>query len=160
MPFPESQDANLRVELGFSLISLLNFLVFSFFFNDICPVYVGGISKQSPGGERRERLRAFQEKPIVAKPDMTLPLGGGSRSWKVVGPADKCFARMSFPAVPEPWLIIQTGIPFWPQCCLCKNLGGTPASSISNMLSLALPPQNVLSPTSTGLGQPHVLGNS
>lgn len=60
---------------------------------------------------KEERLRAFQEKPIVSKPAVTLPLGGDSRSWKVVGPVDRCFARLLFPVVPEPRLIIQTVIP-------------------------------------------------
>lgn len=69
-------------------------------------LFMWGISKQSPGGGRRERLRAFQEKVTV-----TLPLGGDSRSWKVVGPVDRCFARVLFLVVPEPRLIIQTVIP-------------------------------------------------
>lgn len=67
--------------------------------------------------EEKERRRGSEHSK---KNPLMLPFLNDSEVWKVVGPVDKCFARVLFPAVSEPWLITQTSVPFWLQYWLMQ----------------------------------------
>lgn len=142
----------------FTLISLLNFLVFLSFLMTSALFMWGNlktVSWRRKEGEAQSipgETHCLQACRDVTAWGWLQVLEGGWPSWQMLckGVVSGCaWATADYPVIPS-----------WPQCCLCKHLGGAPASSISNMLSLAPPPQGTLSPTSTGLGQPYALGNS
>lgn len=118
-------------------------------------LFIWGKLKTGSGRKGSEHPQKNQWSP--ERDQMDASFWNDSKAWKVVGPVDTDWLTLCKGVVScwvWAWLSGQAS-------CSDPSVGscGASASSTSDMLSLVVPSQQMLCPSSTGLGHSHALGD-